>query len=1175
MDSGTGIEIILISSEKIKMNLFKYLLPFFLTLSSISCVNEPDNPPGYPEKIETADILKGFREPPKGFGEVPFYWWQGDSLIRERFIWQLDQLAGKGISSLQINYSHLDYGGLSYGLSNPSKPALFTDAWWDLFKWFADEAGKRDMSVSLSDYTIGIGQGFAMDEALEDNPDINGSVLQCKSYIMKGRIRLKVPENTLTLTSYSFNKDSTLIPESRADLLGQVNDSELNLDLGNEFKRVIIVYPEKLIPSYDPMHPESGRAYNEYFFGKFDKAFQGKGKGSLNFFFSDELNFRVSGNLWNDFFAEEFSKRKGYRITDNLDALFFNTGDKTSDIRLDYNDVIVSLSEENFFKPVYRWHQDRGMIFGCDHGGRGRDVAEFGDYFRTQRWNQGPGSDQPNLSKDIIKAKVAASIAHLYERPRVWLEGFHSSGWGTSSAELTEAIFANYVSGYNLMSFHGLYYSTMGGWWEWAPPDNHFRMPYWQHIDPLMKSMERLSYLLSQGVHKCDVAVIYPTEPVVAGVEGDKAVKTAFETGKEIYRLGIDFDFIDYESLARCEVKNKELLVAGEHYKVLVVPAMNILRNTSLQKIEEFSKEGGIVVFVGDMPENLFPSESNILICQKSADVSGKITGIFNRDFTIDDTIHTQPYVMHRTIGSIELFALYNIPEGTRCFFRAKGNAQLWDPATGKAASLEKFAKETAEGTIIEMPLSEKEIQLIVFDKKKKKTDSIFPQKKLVEQLSVDGMWESELKPLLDNKWGDYQLPAKDEMLGAQVRQLRLTENNKSKVVTCSYGPQFLKLGPLVKRPSPDELISLCRDEKTKWETYSFSWHYGVEGDYGHQGWHGLKGKVYDQFIRLGAIEERKMSKFRVAEKEGKIYILKTTVYAPYGGEFEMLSDSIKPSLVLIDNDPVDPFAGKVTLNKGANQVLLLFDRACSTYVVFRDPESEEAEAKPVAMRWFDDPGVLPFDCPGSNSGIFSFRSAPGLKSLSFSAYGKVSVRVNGEPAVESNKLTHKNGISDYSFTVNKLTDVSSEVEIAIEYQPGYRGAGAFNGYIEQECEKGSLPAGDWSELDGLRAYSGGIWYRKTINIEKKADELTEIDLGDVVSSAELFINGKSAGIKLSPPWSFDITTNLKNGENRIEILVLNTISNNYTSIPTRYRGSIRSGLIGPVTIKTYTASQN
>ena len=82
----------------------------------------------------------------------------------------------------------------------------------------------------------------------------------------------------------------------------------------------------------------------------------------------------------------------------------------------------------------------------------------------------------------------------------MWLEGFHSSGWGTSSADVTDAIFANFVAGYNLLSFHGLYYSTMGGWWEWAPPDNHFRMPYWKQIDPLMKCVQRLSYLMSRDI---------------------------------------------------------------------------------------------------------------------------------------------------------------------------------------------------------------------------------------------------------------------------------------------------------------------------------------------------------------------------------------------------------------------------------------------------------------------------------------------------------------------------------------------------------------------------------------------------------------------------------------------------------------------------------------------------
>ena len=124
-----------------------------------------------------------------------------------------------------------------------------------------------------------------------------------------------------------------------------------------------------------------------------------------------------------------------------------------------------------------------------------RDVTEFGDYFRTQRWMSGPGCDQPGLSRDIIKNKVASSIAHLYERPRTWLEGFYGSGWGTSSEEVADATFANFAMGQNLLSLHGLYYSTHGSWWEWAAPDNHFRQPYWANMSDFLKCSERLSYV--------------------------------------------------------------------------------------------------------------------------------------------------------------------------------------------------------------------------------------------------------------------------------------------------------------------------------------------------------------------------------------------------------------------------------------------------------------------------------------------------------------------------------------------------------------------------------------------------------------------------------------------------------------------------------------------------------
>jgi hypothetical protein len=71
-----------------------------------------------------------------------------------------------------------------------------------------------------------------------------------------------------------------------------------------------------------------------------------------------------------------------------------------------------------------------------------------------------------------------------------------------------------------------------------------------------------------------------------------------------------------------------------------------------------------------------------------------------------------------------------------------------------------------------------------------------------------------------------------------------------------------------------------------------------------------------------------------------------------------------------------------------------------------------------------------------------------------------------------------------------------------------------------------------------------------------------------VVASAEVHVNGKLAGVKLAPPWTVNISNFVKPGDNRIEVLVYNTLANHYQTIPTRYRGSPVSGLIGPVALE-------
>ena len=71
--------------------------------------------------------------------------------------------------------------------------------------------------------------------------------------------------------------------------------------------------------------------------------------------------------------------------------------------------------------------------------------------------------------------------------------------------------------------------------------------------------------------------------------------------------------------------------------------------------------------------------------------------------------------------------------------------------------------------------------------------------------------------------------------------------------------------------------------------------------------------------------------------------------------------------------------------------------------------------------------------------------------------------------------------------------------------------------------------------------------------------------MGDLVSSAEVHVNGQPVGVKVSPPWTFDISPFARAGENLVEVQIRSTLANHYLTIPTQYRGSTVAGLLGPV----------
>jgi len=1357
----------------------------------------PSDAAGYPTRDPSLDALPGFQNPPPGYGEVPFWWWSGDPLRKDRLRWQIEQLHRKGVAGMQVNYAHQDTSGWP---TYPAEPPIFSDAWWAMWKSVAGECRKRGMGIGLSGYTLDWPNGKSLiSRTIYADPEIQGRELAVgmKQHAEAGKpVAFPLPDDTVAVRAYPLGREG--LGPGAIDLSGRVRDGRLHWTPPQGDWEVWVFTAARKPGTLNPIHPLAGRRVVEQFFQRFQDHAPGKSAAGLNYFFHDELKFGVGDRVWTDDLPAVFRQRKGYDLFEALPAMFQDAGPKTVKYRLDFMDVKTCLVQQRYFIPIFRWHWSRGKIYGCDQGSRGRNPMEFGDYFSCVRWYTAPGHDTPGGRADLIKGKVSSSIAQLYKRPRVWLEGYHSLGWGATPENLMFATRENYLYGCNLLNLHGLYYTTHGSYWEWAPPSYHFRMPYWAHMGVFLKYFERLSYLMSQGAHRCDVAVMYPVSPGQARLGGREATDTAFASGSALFNGGYDFIFMDFESLDRAEIRDGRLHVSDASYRVLVLPAMRAVRWSTLEKARQFYRQGGIVIAVGALPEasdragrgdshldaavkelfgataaeaaggarppvqtsdaggtglaflaqgapaqrrydggfvgrwawakqpaqNVFckavwhaessaaetcrarffcDNEGTLYVngkrlCDDVDHTRGWTGNVTLRDgdvITIDGRDHDPPgrrrtaglflaivrdgktvvstgdlrctvdrppgkrwrtdpstaglapldptnvheahlggargglgavlagkvaemvppdvrsdhpiKATHRRIGPREVYLVMGAPRGSACTFRATGRAELWDPWTGRARPLRVRDRDAGRSTV-RMPLEDYEAQVVVFTPGRPHVDPPPRRERPVQTIALDGEWEFELKPTMDNRFGDFRLPVADEVIGPEARRFRHAverggatgwkepdfDDGRWERVTYGFGPQFWVLGLVLPDTASDacdlQLAKLDRvnpeaavtiDGKPfRWRPYRFSWRWGREGDPGHQGFHGLKGQVSDHFLCLGRRRRGHNEFLYGPEIPGGRYYLWTSATvdrattarivssAPRKGKRPHGSPLLTSAAVFVNGTRVRDVQQAVSLRPGPNPILVRYDDAGRGFFVLKredaGPGPDPRSRTPLAMTWFDDPAVVPFDVHAGAGPAewFRFTAPPGLRAMRVTARGTVEAWANGRSM---------RAVGGGRFEAAAPLRRAATVALRIVPETGYCGAAALPEPIRLACGPGVTALGDWSKTGALACYSGGAWYRKSaILTSEQAGGEVVLDLGKVVATAEVRVNGREAGIRVAPPWRVDVSEQVTAGDNRIEVLVYNTLANHFVTVPTRYRGSLTSGLLGPVRLTVY-----
>ena len=137
--------------------------------------------------------------------------------------------------------------------------------------------------------------------------------------------------------------------------------------------------------------------------------------------------------------------------------------------------------------------------------------------------------------------------------------------------------------------------------------------------------------------------------------------------------------------------------------------------------------------------------------------------------------------------------------------------------------------------------------------------------------------------------------------------------------------------------------------------------------------------------------------------------------------------------------------------------------------------------------------------------------------------------------------------------------------EIAVAPAPGLSGGAVLAGPVAFTVGPGRMELIDWQEA-GLANHSGGVRYRR--RLDPGPLDAATLDLGTVRGTAEVLIDGESAGIRVCSPYRFDLSGWLGRGAVALEVLVLNTLGPHLDAVsPTPYvfPGQRASGLLGPV----------
>jgi hypothetical protein len=701
---------------------------------------------------DPAALRRLFQNPPDDSRIMMRWWWFGPAVTKPELEREMQLMKSAGIGGVEVQPVYPV--ALDDATTGIRTVPFLSDEFVDALKFVSERAHELGLRVDLT-----LGSGWPYGGPQVPIQHAAGQLRLQRTKINSDRASVPIPslaagEKLLAVFLAQF-QGQAMVPESVRQL-STVQDGSvapppglsgtyevlffISSRTGMMVKRPAVGAEGFVLDHYDLA------AVREYQAAVGDRLMQAFDDHPPYAIFSDSLE--VFQSDWTGDFLEEFRKRRGYDLTPYLPALMFDMGSKSEAIRHDWGMTLTELLNERFVTPMREWARQKRTLFRMQ--GYGMPPAELSSNALADL----PEGEGPQW-KVVRASRWASSASHLYGRPVTSSETWtwiHSPVFRATPLDLKAEADLHFLQGINQLVGHGWPYTAEGveypGWRFYAAGALNNENPWWIVMPDLSRYLQRLSALLRQGQPVNDVALYLPNSDAWAHFSAGRVhlIETLRDhvgpdVMAQVLEAGFNLDFFDDDALrhvGRVDTEKGILELGPGRYRVVILPGVERIPQETLQKLAEFSRNGGVLIAtrrlpslapgflatdaehaqIRDISRSLFEGKSApAYFLDDEKQLGNRLSRLAHPDLSLSTPVSDVGFV-HRKTQNAEIYFVANTGNTrvkVNATFRVQGkSAEWWDAVSGRISKAQ-ILTQTKEDTTIPLSLAPYASKVLVF----------------------------------------------------------------------------------------------------------------------------------------------------------------------------------------------------------------------------------------------------------------------------------------------------------------------------------------------------------------------------------------------------------------------------------------------------------------------------